>query len=172
MKKSLKAALLGLFVTSAAQAAPVTAVNEINLVQYSGTWYEIASIPPLFQRGCRCTTANYTILDTGNVQVYNTCTVASFPISATGVARVPNAADTAKLKVRFFGVAESDYWVLKIAPDYSYALVGTPDRKFAWILSRTRSMEKSVYEDLYATAKSQDFPVEKIKLTNQESCAQ
>jgi apolipoprotein D and lipocalin family protein len=156
----------------AAQAAPVTAVSEIDLAQYAGTWYEIASIPPIFQAGCRCTTANYELLETGNVSVNNSCRIASFPISIKGEARVANPEEPAKLKVRFFGAAEADYWVLSLAPDYSYALVGTPNRKAVWILSRTRTLEKSVFDELYAMAADQGFALGELKMTRQENCAQ
>jgi apolipoprotein D and lipocalin family protein len=158
--------------SATAQAAPVTAVSEIDLAQYAGTWYEIASIPATFQAGCRCTTANYELLETGNVSVNNSCRIASFPISIKGEARVANPEEPAKLKVRFFSPAEADYWVLRLAPDYSYALVGTPNRKSVWILSRSRTMEKSVFDELYAVAAGQGFPLGELKITGQENCAQ
>jgi apolipoprotein D and lipocalin family protein len=172
MKNVLNTLVVTALFSAVAQATPVTAVSEINLGEYAGTWYEIASIPPIFQAGCRCTTANYSILDNGNVQVKNSCTVASFPISTTGEARVPNPAEPAKLKVRFFGVADADYWVLKVAPDYSYALVGTPDRKFVWILSRERTLDNGTFQELSATAAEQGFSLEKIRITKQEGCEQ
>ena len=34
-----------------------------------------------------------------------------------------------------------DYWILGLDEDYRYAVIGTPSRKYGWILSRTPNME-------------------------------
>ena len=42
----------------------------------------------------------------------------------------------AKLKVTFFWPFYGDYWVIGLSPEYQYAIVGEPSRKYLWILSR------------------------------------
>ena len=51
----------------------------------------------------------------------------------------------AKLKVTFFWPFSGNYWIIDLAPDYSYAVVGEPDRKYLWILSRSSQLTESVY---------------------------
>ena len=48
----------------------------------------------------------------------------------------------------------ADYWVLALDPDYQWALVGEPGRKYLWILSRLPEMERGRFEQLKATAES------------------
>jgi apolipoprotein D and lipocalin family protein len=33
-----------------------------------------------------------------------------------------------------------DYWVLALGPDYEYAVVGEPSRRYSWILARTPTL--------------------------------
>jgi apolipoprotein D and lipocalin family protein len=60
-----------------------------------------------------------------------------------------------------------DYQVIALAPDYSHAMVGTPDRKYLWILSRSPRLDPSVYELLIARAAEQGFEVSRIARTSQ-----
>jgi len=62
-----------------------------------------------------------------------------------GTARVVDKRTNAKLKVTFFWPFSGNYWIIDLAPDYSYAVVGEPDRKYLWILSRSSQLTESVY---------------------------
>ena len=48
-------------------------VAHVDLAHYLGTWYEIASFPQSFQRGCTATTATYTLRSDGEIDVLNRC---------------------------------------------------------------------------------------------------
>ncbi len=80
-------------------------VPRVELARYMGTWFEIASFPQRFQRGCTATTATYTLRDDGHVEVVNRCRKGS-PDGpekvAIGRARVADPSTNAKLEVSFF----------------------------------------------------------------------
>ena len=93
--------------------------------------------------------AVYAIRQDGRLDVVNRCRTDDGVTEARGVARVVDSRTAAKLKVRFAPAVQSflpavwgDYWVLGLAPDYSWATVGSPDRKHLWILGRTSSIGK------------------------------
>src|SRR6059058_4496599 len=100
-------------------------VAHVELTRYLGTWYEIASFPQRFQRGCTATKATYSLRADGDIDVVNQCRKAS-PTGnedvAKGRARVVDRVSCAKLKVSFFRPFWGDYWVIDLAPDYSYAV--------------------------------------------------
>ena len=101
-KKYILIACLAL-TSCAAHHPPLSTVPSVNLKRYMGTWYEIASFPTTFQRGCQCTTAHYA-LQNKEVQITNTCYKGSnyTKSSANGIAwAVPNSGNS-KLKVQFF----------------------------------------------------------------------
>ncbi|HEX6323603.1 MAG TPA: lipocalin family protein, partial [Vicinamibacterales bacterium] len=50
-----------------------------------------------------------------------------------------------------------DYWILGLAPDYAWAVVGSPDRKYLWILSRTAAMDRASLDAAVAGARAQGF---------------
>lgn len=75
------------------------------------------------------------------VAVTNTCVKADGSMTvAHGKAKVVDAATNAKLKVTFFWPFYGDYWILGLDPEYRWAVVGTPNRKYLWVLSRTKSL--------------------------------
>ena len=130
-------------------------VQHVDLERYMGRWYEIAALPQVFQQGCFATSANYSLRKNGTVQVINTCNKGSVdgPVTtAKGKAWVVDRQTNAKLKVSFQWPFAGDYWILALDKDYTYALVGTPDRKSLWILARTPSFEQSVVDGLLTAA--------------------
>ncbi len=129
------------------ETSTLQAVPSVDVEQYMGTWYEIANFPMRFQEGCTGTTATYA-LDGDKVSVVNRCFIDSLDGKeevATGRARIVDTESNAKLEVSFFGPFWGDYWIIDLADDYSYAVVGHPDRSYLWILSRTPQMDEQVY---------------------------
>ena len=144
----------------AQQELPV--VPSVDLNQYLGKWYEIAAIPQSFQKNCvGNTTAEYSIAEDELIKVINSCDKAGGNREiAEGRAKVVDATTNAKLRVTFvhfifwifkFG---GDYWIIDLAADYSYAVVGHPDRTYAWILSRTPAMEVEQLKSIEMKIKS------------------
>lgn len=137
---------------TAAQAADLEAVAELDLNQYQGKWYQIAAVPQLFSLQCAYdTTAYYTPLEEGRVGVENRCrTWWGGRSGVNGEAVVLDPEQPAALRVSFenipFGQSEegpANYIVSYIAPDYSWALVGSPNRSSGFVLSRTPKVSAS-----------------------------
>lgn len=160
------ALMLGFFSCRTEKELPVVA--SVDLTKYAGKWYEIASFPQKFQQGCSCTTAEYTVLPNGNVQVKNNCMKDGKLTGITGKAFV-SGGNNAKLKVQFFWPFKGDYYIIDLAPDYSYALVGHPNRDYLWVLSRTPKMEEAVYAQLLKKAGELGFDTSRLVKTVQ-SC--
>ncbi|MBP8154711.1 MAG: lipocalin family protein, partial [Nitrospira sp.] len=53
---------------------------------------------------------------------------------------------------------DGNYWILALDPEYRTAMVGTPDRRFLWILSRAPQLEEATYQRLVEQAKRLGFP--------------
>jgi len=155
---------------SVMRSQPLETVKYVDIKKYAGKWYEIASFPQRFQKGCHCTTAEYTLSDAGYVVVENRCNKDSLTGKQSyikGKAFVEKNSGNAKLKVQFFWPFRGKYWIIDLADDYSYAVVGHPNRNYLWILSRTPRMEDSVYNAILARVKKNGFDVSKIQATPQ-----
>jgi apolipoprotein D and lipocalin family protein len=150
--------------------APLRVVSHVDLERYLGTWYEIASYPQRFQKGCTATTAVYTLRKDGTIEVVNRCNRDSLDgreTIARGRARVVDRESNAKLKVTFFWPFWGDYWIIDLDPDYRYAVVGHPSRKYLWILSRTRTMDPLVYSGILERVAAQGYDTGKLRVTLQ-----
>ena len=161
-------------VGASAAAEPLRVVSHVDLGRYVGTWYEIASIPASFQRFCAGgTTATYTLLPNGQVQVTNQCyTSAGEPRKAVGRAWVADQTTNARLKVSFvsiFGIwlFSGDYWIIDLGERYEYAVVGHPSRNYGWILSRTPTLPQEVLAGIYRRLAAQGYDVSRFRMTDQ-----
>ena len=149
---------------------PLTVVEKVDIARYMGTWYEIASFPQSFQEGCTGTTANYTLRDDGEVDVVNRCNKGSLDgeeDSAEGRARVTDPSTNAKLEVSFFRPFWGEYWIIDLGAEYEYAVVGHPGRDYLWILSRTPTMDPTVYEEIEKRLLSKHYQVKRLQKTLQ-----
>jgi len=157
----------------AGQNKPLETVPYVDLQKYMGKWYEIAAFPQKFQKGCHCTTAEYVMTDKGYVRVINTCRKDSPDGKmnmAKGKAFIVEGSNNAKLRVQFFWPFRGDYWIIDLAEDYSYAVVGAPDRKYLWILSRTPTMDPGLYQNIIDRIAKKEFDVGKLVKSDQ-SCS-
>lgn len=149
---------------------PLQTVPRVDLGRYVGTWYEIAAFPQRFQRGCTATTAIYTLRSDGDIDVLNSCrkgTLEGEAKSARGRARVVDRATNAKLEVSFFRPFWGDYWIIDLADDYSYAVVGHPGRDYLWILGRTPAMDEATYQGIVTRLQSQGYETSRLVRTLQ-----
>lgn len=153
-------------------AQSLETVPEVDLSKYAGKWYEIASFPQRFQKGCLCTTATYSLHEKGYVVVENRCRRDSIHGEESYIKGkafvVPNSGN-AKLKVQFFWPFRGKYWIIDLADDYSYAVVGHPNRKDLWILSRTPTPNPDLYKEILARTAAKGFDLDKLQTTDQ-SC--
>jgi apolipoprotein D and lipocalin family protein len=144
---AIAAALVATLAAANPTEPPLATVGGVDVARYAGLWYEIANYPNRFQKVCvRNTTAEYAVRDDGNVRVVNRCTTADGMSSVDGLARRVDG-NTDKLEVSFLPAALrwlpigwGDYWVIGLAPDYRYAVVGEPSRKYLWVLARTPTL--------------------------------
>ena len=151
----------------------LTTVPSVDLKRYVGRWFEIARYPNRFQKQCSgATTANYTVLPDGKIEVLNQCRKADGQMDvAKGKAKVADQSTKAKLRVTFFWPFYGDYWVIGLDPEYRWAVVGEPGRKYLWILSRTAQMSPSDYEQAIGIIRDKGYDPAKLMKTPQRTTA-
>ena len=145
---------------------PLEVVPQVELKKYLGKWYEIAHLPFRFENDCTDITATYSLSKDGNISVLNECLKDGKLKQARGKAKVVDKNTGAKLKVTFFWPFSADYWIIDLGKDYQYAVVGTPNRKYLWILSRTPQMDDKLFSQLNESVKSKGFDVNNLIKTS------
>lgn len=167
---------LTLAIPIATQATQVKSIDQLDINQYMGRWYEIAKLPNWFQRNCaQNTKATYQLLNPAQIQVLNQCQTANGEmIQALGMARPRSNGLPAQLEVRFapswlgwLPLVWGDYWVLDLDPQYQLAAVGDPSKKYLWILSRTPQISEASYKALTQRLSVMGFDVSRLEKTTQ-----
>lgn len=143
----------------------VRPVESFDLQRYLGVWFEVGRLPMRHEdRDSSDVTAEYTLNDDGTVRVDNRCRdKEQEPVQALGQAELDEE-HPGRLRVtflpellRWIPFTHADYWVLKIADDYGHALVGTPDHKYLWLLSREPRISARTELEFLAEARNQGF---------------
>ena len=176
-KKIAAAGLLVLFAGSMVKAArkekePLRVVPSVDLARYAGLWYEVARLPNRFEEKCAGdVTAEYTLKGRDRLKVVNRCRKQDGRMTeAVGDARLADEeGPNSRLKVRFapaflsfLPLVWGDYQLIELAPDYTHVVVGAPDRKYLWLLSRNPRMDEATYLRLLEAARSQGFDVSRL----------
>ena len=143
-------------------------VNYVDLSRYMGTWYEIARMPARFEKDCYNSRTEYSFDKNGTIVVANFCNLGSLygkEEAVRGRAFVADPLTNAKLKIRFQWPFKGDYWILAIDPEYQYAMVGEPSRKYLWILSRKPDLPAQTLTNLITKAQRFGFEVARLIFT-------
>lgn len=139
-----------------------TPVAKFDLTRYMGTWYEIARYDHKFERGLEAVQATYTLEPDGRVRVENS----GFDVrkdqrsEALGKAHATDV--PGRLRVSFFWIFYSDYNVLALGPDYSWALVGSRSPKYLWILSRTPTLPQETLDEILRQARQRGYDTDRL----------
>ena len=156
---------------------PLRVVPSVDLPRYAGVWYEVARLPNRFEEKCAGdVTAEYALKGADRLKVVNRCRRQDGTVTeAVGEAKLADKkGPNSRLKVRFapaflsfLPMVWGNYQVIELAPDYSYAVVGDPSRKYLWVLSRTPQLDEATYRRLTEAARAQGFDVSRLIRTKQ-----
>ncbi|HET8941727.1 MAG TPA: lipocalin family protein [Rudaea sp.] len=144
---------------------------KIDLPRYMGTWHVIANIPYFAERGNVASRDVYALDDHGNVATtyfYRTSFDAPEK-TAHSLGIVQPGTHNAAWKVRVFWLFRADYLILDIAPDYSWVLVGQPDRKLGWLLARDAAMDDTLYTTLLGKFHGFGYAIDRFKRVPQSA---
>ena len=175
MKKTLCISIFATLAGCASMDSNLPTQAEVDLNKYMGKWYEQARMPNNFQKDCTSDTqADYVLNANNTISVTNQCRDKEGSIKiASGEGRLAKISDpsSSKLKVRFapewlswLPFVWGDYWILKLEGNYEYSLVGTPNRKYLWVLSRNQKADTKVVRRLLNYAQAQGFDVSSVVL--------
>lgn len=146
-------AALALVLATRTQARPTPRIStaEVDLARYMGRWWVIGHVPYFAERGKLATADIYALREDGrieNVYVYRKA-FGKPEKRMNAVATVLPGTRNTQWKIRFFGgLVSADYLILEVAPDYSWALIGQPSGKLAWVFAREQRMDDARFAEL------------------------
>lgn len=152
--------VIALFSCKSQLSVDNSVVKKLDIQQYLGTWYEIARLDHRFERDMNQCTATYTMEDNGSIKVINRGMKDGEWRTSIGKGKVTD--EPGVLRVSFFGPFYSDYRIMMVASDYSYALIGGSDDDYLWILSRKPQLKKNTLDYLVREAKERGYSTDDL----------
>ena len=145
LKRAILSAVFVSF-SSAAYAVNLDGAENFEPERYLGTWYQIQSTIPFFQRGCKCAKAEYSLIDEQTVRVENTCVNDLGQLSSIkGRAVIQDLNTPSRLSVSFSPISfgRVNYVVTEFGENYEYAVIVSPGNAPIWILARDKQLPAS-----------------------------
>jgi apolipoprotein D and lipocalin family protein len=138
---------------------PVQTVDHVELSRYVGVWNEIAHYPVKYQDGCVDSTATFSLRNDGEIDILNSCRNMKDGTlrHINGRGWVIDTKSNARLKFSFFWPFRSEYLIIDQGDEYEYSVIGTPDRKHLWIISRTPEIDSDTFEEIIQNIEKQGF---------------
>lgn len=131
---------------------PLQSSAVVDLPRFMGAWHVIARVNYFGERGDVASEDVYTLNEKGEVDTVYRYRKSFAPEdqekTLESVGLVQPGTSNAFWRIRFFGLLKADYLVLETAPDYSWALIGQPSRKLAWVFAREPIMDDTLYAEL------------------------
>lgn len=166
----LVSAAITFIVTTRKRAKPLEVVSFVDLEKYAGDWFEIARLPLAAEENCTKAKAQYVVNKEGRLQLINTCheNGPGGKVKTTEGIAYPIDSSNARLKVKFnWPFVKGDYQIIELSSDYEYAMVGTENRKYLWLLGRSPELSFETVKSLLSKAVAQGFDISKLIFTNQ-----
>jgi apolipoprotein D and lipocalin family protein len=161
--------------TSQNQSHPLRVVESLDLGRYAGKWFEIARLPNRSQLHCACdVVVRYSLRSDGRIDVLNQCRRADGQLHETRAIarRAGRGPNNAMLQIRsgpamflFLRAVWDDYWIIGLGSDYTWAVVGAPDRARFWLLARAPHLSTLAYSQALEIGRSYGFDVERVVRT-------
>lgn len=155
------------------QSALTRQSGTVDLARYQGTWYEIARLPMPFQAQCVSDArAEYSLQANGTVRVLNSCRNQTGAWEqAEGRAKALSA-DNTQLQVSFLPswlswlpMGWGDYWILKLDEDYQTVLIGEPQLRYLWLLTRQPKLATETQSAFLDHARHQGYDLSTLQFT-------
>ncbi len=143
-------------------------VAQVDLKKFEGKWYSLSSIPTALDSKWRETIETYTWNEKGYFDVNTTYEKIKKGRSESGRIRsklfqVEGTAN-AEMKAQFIWPFKVDYWVVELAEDYSYMVVGHPKKKYLFIMSRKPTMDKVLYMQILERCENRGYATDELVL--------
>ncbi len=161
-----------MFMTSVFGARPqkLDVVKDIDLNQFSGTWYEIARLPNQHEKGLVEVTSTFKRTDDGEFLIENRGYKGSRDgkcMTVKGKIVIPDHNENGAMKVKIWWLS-IDYRVIDVDKEnYQYALIATDSKKYLWIISKQPVMDPIEFDNLLSVARENGFNVGKLEKVQQ-----
>jgi apolipoprotein D and lipocalin family protein len=157
--------LLVILLTSCKEYSMET-VEYVDIDKFMGDWYVIGVIPNFIEKTAVNGIESYTRKSENEIGIQYTFSRGQLGEKVkrlTAKAEIFNSDSNAEWRVQFFWPVKFPYLIIELAEDYSYTVIGVPNRKYVWIMSRNSSMDEVLYDEILVRLQDIGYDISKIK---------
>ncbi|MBC7615992.1 MAG: lipocalin family protein [Pedobacter sp.] len=125
-------------------------VNTINHKLYEGKWYSLYSIPTLLDKNWKQTIEYYTLVKDKHFEVLTTYHKDGKPEEKSIKSKLFFDAHKpdGDMAAQFLWPFKIGYWIIELADDYSYVVIGHPDKKYLFIMAREPKIDPALLKEI------------------------
>ncbi len=150
----------------------VRTVPKVDIQKFMGKWYVIANIPTFIEKGAHNAVETYTWNEKENrIDVNFEFRKNSFEGEKKNYpqkAFIHDKTSNAEWRIQMFWPLKFPYLVMDLATDYSYTVVGVPNRSYVWIMARTPTLPEATYQDILKRIEAQHYDTTLIQKVPQQ----
>ena len=150
---------------------PLKTVEYVDLEKYMGKWYVIANIPTFIEKRATNAIENYKLNDNGEVET----TFTFYQDSPIGKKKeynpkgyVFNKETNAEWRMQFIWPFKMPFLIIDLDKNYTYTVIGYPNRNYVWIMSREPKMTSEIFDKILKNLLSVGYDISKIKKVLQD----
>lgn len=158
--------LAGLAACQGTRHPPMRTVEHVDLARFMGSWYVIASIPTLIERGAHNAVETYVLAADGTIDTTFTFNKDSFdgPRKVyTPRGFVFDHASNARWGMQFIWPVKADYRIVYLDAGYTQTLIGRQKRDYLWIMARQPAIAEGDYQRMLELARELGYDVSKVR---------
>jgi apolipoprotein D and lipocalin family protein len=141
-------------------------VDYVDINRFMGPWYVIAILPNFMENKAVNGIETYTRKSDKQIDIEYSFNVNN-PQGKKKImhpkAWIYNTKTNSEWRVQFFWPLKFPYLIIDLADDYHYTVIGVPNKKFVWIMSRTPKLEATEYQMILDKLQKQGYDTVKIK---------
>jgi apolipoprotein D and lipocalin family protein len=149
---------------SACKESDMQTVEQVDIERFMGDWYVIATIPNPIEKYAMNGIESYKLLNGDRVKIdYR------FTDSRDGKVKhmqpkgwIYDQESKAEWRVQFLWPVKFPYLIIDLAEDYSYTVIGVPNKKFIWIMARESEMKDETYGGILQRLKAIGYETDNI----------
>jgi apolipoprotein D and lipocalin family protein len=145
-------------------------VDRMEIGKFLGSWYVVGLLPSAFEKGAANGIETYSLDEKGLIRVEYVFYKGGPGGKKTVMHQkgwIMDKERNTEWKVQPLWPLKLPYLIIDLADDYRYAVVGTNNYKYVWIMSRTPEIHESDYEGILSRLSERGYKVEDIQRMQQ-----
>ena len=146
-------------------------VEYVDIERFMGDWYVISNIPTFLEKRATNAIESYRLNSKGEIET----TFTFHEDSPEGDKKIykpkgfiKNNKTNAEWRMQFLWPFKMPYLIIDLDANYNYTVIGVPNRKYVWIMSRKPSLDSKTYNIIIDKLKQVGYDIKQIKKVTQE----